>query len=238
MTPSTGAPSATVRAENLALHFQEVFTAIERLRSNRQQLSDAESFRYHMREALKTAAQEGRNRGGYSTDDIKMATLAVVGFLDESILNARNPLFADWPRKPLQEELFGTHLAGEVFFQNVEQLLGRNDAADLADVLEVHYLCLLLGYTGRYSGARTGELQAIMAAIAAKIQRIRGAMGPLSPAWMPIDQPAKMGGDPWVKRLAIAAIVCLVLTIVLFGFYKYSLSSGAADLTTAAQRKA
>ena len=69
-----------------------------------------------------------------------MATLAVVGFLDESILNTRNPLFADWPRKPLQEELFGIHMAGEVFFQNVEQLLGRNDSADLADLLEVHYL--------------------------------------------------------------------------------------------------
>lgn len=236
MTPTTGA--APARTDNLALIFQEVFTAIERLRSGRQQLSDAESFRYHMREAIKTAAQDARNRAGYTSDDIRMATLAVVGFLDESILNLRNPIFADWPRKPLQEELFGIHMAGEVFFQNLEQLLGRNDSPDLADLLEVYYLCLLLGYTGRYSGSRTGELQAMMVATADKIRRIRGPYGPLSPSWIPPSEAAPNPGDPWVKRLLIAAVVCVVLTVILFITFKVSLGSGASDLGTIAQGKA
>ena len=48
----------------------------------------------------------------------------MVAFLDESILNLRNPVFADWPRKPLQEELFGHHMAGEIFFQNLQPLAG------------------------------------------------------------------------------------------------------------------
>ena len=34
---------AQTRTENLALHFQEVLTAIMRLRANRQTVSDAES---------------------------------------------------------------------------------------------------------------------------------------------------------------------------------------------------
>ena len=146
MTPSTAAGTPSTRTDNLALIFQEVLTAIVRLRSNRQELSDAESFRYYMREAIKSAIQEARNHGGYNADDIKMATLALTGFLDESVLNLRNPMFADWPRKPLQEELFGIHMAGEIFFRNLEQLMGRNDSADLADLLEVHYLCQLLVY--------------------------------------------------------------------------------------------
>ena len=50
------------RVENLALVFQEVLTAIVRLRANRQELSDAESFRFQIREALKAAVQEARNR--------------------------------------------------------------------------------------------------------------------------------------------------------------------------------
>ena len=66
-----------------------------------------------MREALKAAIQEARSKGGYSTEDIKMATLALVGFLDESVLNTRSPMFVGWSRKPLQEELFGIHMAGE-----------------------------------------------------------------------------------------------------------------------------
>lgn len=230
---------ASARPDNLALLFQEVLTAIVRLRANRQSLTDAESFRYHMREALKSAAQEARNRAGYASEDIKMATLAVVGFLDESILNARNPLFADWPRKPLQEELFGTHMAGEVFFQNLEQLMARNDSAELADILEVHYLCLLLGYTGRYSGSRGGELQAIMGSIGERIRRIRGQQEGLSPQWAPAYEAPRATGDAWVRRLAIGAIAAVVLTLLLFIGFKLSLSSGVKDIQTiASQRKA
>jgi type VI secretion system protein ImpK len=228
---------ASARPDNLALLFQEVLTAIVRLRANRQSLTDAESFRYHMREALKSAAQEARNRAGYSSEDIRMATLAVVGFLDESVLNTRNPLFADWPRKPLQEELFGTHMAGEVFFQNLEQLMSRNDSAELADVLEVHYLCLLLGYTGRYSGSRGGELQAVMGALGDRIRRIRGPEGDLSPGWAPGQEAARVTRDAWVRRLVIAAIVTVLLTVVLFVAFKLSLSSGVKDIQSIALQK-
>src|SRR5437763_8297043 len=143
---------------NLALHFQEPLTAVVRLRANRQSVSDAESFRHHMREALKMSSEDAQ-RDGYSADDIKLAAFATVALLDESILNSRNPLFADWPRKPLQEELFGTHIAGETFFQNAHQLLSRDDSPEIADVLEIYHLCLLLGYRGRYSTGNTGELK-------------------------------------------------------------------------------
>src|SRR5260370_11786724 len=78
--------------ENLALVFQEILTAIERLRSNRQVVPDAEAFRAQIREAFKSADREGRQRG-YSPEDIRLATFAVVAFLDESILNSRNPVF-------------------------------------------------------------------------------------------------------------------------------------------------
>ncbi len=227
MTPTS---TAVARPDNLALLFQEVLTAIVRLRSNRQNLTDAESFRYYMREGLKSAAQEARNRAGYTSDDIRMATLAVCGFLDESVLNTRNPIFADWPRKPLQEELFGTHMAGEVFFQNLDQLLGRNDSADLADVLEVHYLCMLLGYMGRYSGSRSGELQNYMNACAEKIRRIRGGMGELSPAWLPQGETVRVAKDTWVKSLMISAIACFVLMLLLFVVFKFTLGSGASDV--------
>jgi len=217
------------RVENLALVFQEVLTAIVRLRAGRQELSDAESFRFQIREALKAAVQEARNRSSYSPDDIKMATLAMVGFLDESVLNTRNPMFADWPRKPLQEELFGIHMAGEVFFQNLDKLLSRQDSADLADILEVHYLCLLLGFRGRYSIGGKAELNLVMSATADRIRRIRG----VSPdPFIETAEPevVRVAEDPWVKRLIFAAAGCAVLVLVLFILYKIVLSSGASSL--------
>ena len=222
-------PQPARRGENLALLFQEVLTAIVRLRSNRQAVSDAQSFRVHMREALKSADAEARKHG-YTGDDIQSATFAVVAFLDESILNSRNPLFADWPRKPLQEELFGTHMAGEVFFQNLEKLLGRTDSHDLADLLEVYYLCLLLGFGGRYSMGGKGELRSTIEALSAKIQRIRGRSLELSPYWRIPEETIRAAGDPWLRKLLWGAAGCAALALVLFLIFKFSLGSGASDL--------
>ena len=226
MTPS----AAGRRTENLALMLQEVLTAIVRLRSNRQAVSDANSFRIHMREALKSADQEARKLG-YSGDAIQLAIFAVVAFLDESILNSRNPLFADWPRKPLQEELFGTHMAGEVYFQNLQKLLGQPDSPELADLLEVYHLCVLLGFGGRYSMGNKGDLRAIMDAVADKIRRVRGRSPDLSPMWrLPQEAARAAGGDSWARKLAIAAIACFALLVVLFVIFKLSLGSGVSDL--------
>jgi type VI secretion system protein ImpK len=219
-------PNVNVRRpESLALIFQEVLTAIERLRGNRQGVSDAEAFRHHTREALKTAASTGL-AAGYNADDVRLATFAAVAFLDESVLNSQNPIFADWLRKPLQEELFNVHIAGETFFQNLQQLLGRNDSADLADVLEVHHLCMLLGFCGRYSVGNRGELGQIINMTAEKIRRIRGPFGPLSPSWAPPPEKTRMAADPWVRKLSIAAAICAGLMILLFIVYKIVLNSG------------
>jgi type VI secretion system protein ImpK len=220
------APSSAVRRpDSLALIFQEVLTAIERLRGSRQGVTDAEAFRHHTREALKTAANQGL-AAGFNADDVRYATFAAVAFLDESILNSQNPIFGDWLRKPLQEELFGTHIAGETFFQNLQQLLGRNDSPDLADVLEVHHLCMLLGFCGRYSAGNRGELGQIVSMTAEKIRRIRGQFGPLSSHWTPPPEAARTSADPWVRKLGIAAAVCAGLMILLFVIYKVVLSNG------------
>lgn len=234
MKPEAGNASGRVRSENLALIFQEVLTAIVRLRSDRQEITDAESFRLRMRDALKAAIQEARSKGGYGTDDIKMATLALVGFLDESVLNTRSPMFVGWSRKPLQEELFGIHMAGELFFQNVEQLLQRPDSYDLADLLEVHLLCLLLGFGGRYSVGGRAELQTITRMVADKIERIRGVnTDPFTDFVQDTDaRPAP--ADPWVKRLRIAAAVCVVAVVLCFVAFKVILSSGADEVRAVA----
>ena len=135
---------------NLALIYQEILTAITRFRSNRQAVADAGSFRNQIKAAIGAAESEA-TRKGYAADDVRLATFAVVAFLDESILNSNNPIFTDWPRMPLQEELFGVHTAGEMFFHCIDRLMAKSDSPQAADVLEIYALCLLLGYRGRYS---------------------------------------------------------------------------------------
>ncbi len=223
-------PSAnTRRPENLALLFQDVLTAIVRLRANRQGVTDPNAFRHHTREALKNAASQAL-AAGYSADDTRHATFAAVAFLDESVLNSQNPIFGEWLRKPLQAELFGTHTAGEEFFVSLQQLLGRQDSTDLADLIEIHYLCLLLGFSGRYSAGNRGELAQIMNLTGEKIRRIRGQFGPLSPAWQPPNEKAPSQIDPWVRRWGIVAAISAVVMLVLFVGYLLGLGSVVSQL--------
>ena len=188
--PAEGAPF--VRRGQLALALQEVLTATVRLRANRQVAADAESFRRHVKQVMAAAEQEAR-RAGYSDDQVRLALYAVVTFLDESVLNSTQPMFADWPRRPLQDEIFGGHLGGELFFQNLQQMLALPDSEDLADVLEVFQLCMLLGFHGRYSAADGGELRMLIGRVAEKMERIRGGYGELSPSWRPPGRSARRG---------------------------------------------
>lgn len=234
--PSGTAPDAAAgRRGRLALALQEILTATVRLRSGRQVAADADAFRLHAKHVLAAAEQEARN-AGYASADVKLALFAAVAFLDESVLNSGQAMFADWPRKPLQDELFGGHLAGEVFFQYLRQLLERDDSAELADLLEVFQLCLLLGFQGRYSmGDGGGELHAFVQRSGEKIARIRGPVGELAPGWRPpTDAVAPVRRDPWVRRLAIAAGAIALLVAVLFGIYKVSLGGAADDLRAVA----
>ena len=243
MTHPPPAPATSVPADAgrgyLALTLQETLTAIVRLRADRQVAADSESFRAHVRQVLSVAEQEAR-RAGYATEDVRLVLYAVVAFLDESVLNSRQPMFAEWPRKPLQDELFGGgHVGGELFFRNLEGLLARQDSAALADVLEVHQLCLLLGFHGRYSAQESGSLQMLMQKVAEKMHRIRGPFGELSPAWAPPPGEIVVSArDPWARRLAIAAAAAAVVALVLFTVYHFSLRSGGSALRAPATQVA
>jgi len=220
-------PALVFRGWNLALAFQEIFTAIVRLRYSRQAVSSAESFRAQTKQALRAAEQESRSCGT-SAEDIRQATFAVVALLDESVLSSRNPVFANWARLPLQAELFGHQVAGEVFFQELQKILGRNDSIETADLLEVYYLCLLLGFKGRYAAG--GDLRSIMAAVQEKIGRVRGPSRHLSPrGGIPGDAVRLAQSDPWVRRLGFAAVTTFVLAVVLFVVFKFVLISGSSD---------
>jgi type VI secretion system protein ImpK len=217
---------------NLALAFQEVFTAIVRLRHNRQNVSNADAFRAQMKQALLRAEQEACS-GGYKPEDVRQALFAAVAFLDESVLGSRNPIFSDWPRLPLQTELFSRQIAGEVVFQDLQKTLGRPDSTEVCDLLEVYELCLLLGFRGRYAAGGAGDLRSLISTIQDKIRRVRGPGGPLSPRGLLPSDAIRVGvADPWVRRLAIAAFSLFGLAIVLFVVFKFLLNAGLSGLAS------
>lgn len=218
----------TVRVNSLAYCFQESLTAIVRVRFQRQQAQDAESFRAQMRRSLQSAMQEARSLG-YSSDTVQMGVFAAVAYLDESVLNLQSPAFADWARRPLQEELFGGHMAGETFFRNLKTLLGQPDSAEVADALELHCLCVQMGYKGRYALGDSGELQQMLRQAHDKIQRIRGAAHLAPPLLRPEVKPAR-AKDAWSRALLITTCVLAGLILVAFGGFELALGSGVTQV--------
>ncbi len=222
MNPNDVLPG--LRSNSLAMSFQDVITVILRVRYRTQRVSDVAGFRDSIRKMIAAAVQEAR-RIGYSDKTSTMSLYAIVGFLDESVLNSQDPTFQDWARRPLQEEMFGGHFAGEYFFRHVDELLNQQESAEVADALELHALCLLLGYRGKFAFGDHGEIANILRRIRDKITRIRGPVSlvPARPA-PPVSTAAS--GDPWIKRLVLTTVLSLVLVLVAFAAYTLFLHTG------------
>jgi type VI secretion system protein ImpK len=231
------APAAPVAGGTgrLALAFQETLTAIARLRADRHPVPDAAAFRAQMRQLLGRADADAR-AAGYDPTTCASPGFAVVALLDESALNARQPALAEWARRPLQEELFGNHMAGEWFYQHVQQLLRAPDSGALADLLEVHQLCLLLGFRGRYGTHDPGAVHAVSASVDGRIARLRGESGELAPAWRPPND-AVAGRDPWVRRLAVACALAAVFAAGLWSAGALTLAGSRAELAALAAER-
>jgi type VI secretion system protein ImpK len=228
--PQSQAPPApiAIRTNSLAYSFQEVLTAILRIRFQRQHVQDSESFRAQIRRSLQSAMQDARALG-YSNEIVQTAVYATVAFLDESVLNLQNPVFADWSRRPLQEELFGGHTAGEAFFRNFRDLLGRENQTEVADALELHCLCLMLGYRGRFAFADSGELHQMLRQAREKIARVRGNAQFLAAGPPPeVRQVART--DPWSRGLMLTAAAFALITLIAFGGFEFALGSGASQV--------
>jgi type VI secretion system protein ImpK len=218
------------RPGRLALACQEAITAIVRVRSARREVSDSDVFRQQFKQILSATHVDAR-KGGYSSEDVRLAVYAVVVLLDESVLQSGQAAFGEWARRPLQEELFGAHVGGEAFYERMRELLSREDAEVAADVLEIYLLCLLLGFRGRYAGAGEAERQHWMSSATQRIARWRGSGVALCPSWAPPQKERiRPPADPWVPRLALGAAAGMVIAVVLFIGFSLSLRSGLGAL--------
>jgi type VI secretion system protein ImpK len=80
---------------------------------------------------------------------------ALVALADEMALGMSESVRRYWMANMLQLRYFNENVAGEGFFQKLDAI--RRDPRR-TDVLQVYYLCLLLGFQGRYA-VRGGEIE-------------------------------------------------------------------------------
>lgn len=170
---------------------------------------------------LKQLEQRGEALG-YRERHLQTIKFALAAFIDETVLIADFPLREEWEKCPLQLEYVGEHLAGLTFFERLETIMKNPDTEADIDVVEVCYVCLLLGYKGKYNIYYEEQLKSVIENIASFLRRA-GRLKPvaLSPHWKATDQPEppKDPGLPkWMKISGGVAITVAIMIYALFNF--------------------
>ena len=188
-----------------------------------------------VRPSIKRLLDEFEKRGvtlRYGQNQIQNVKFALAAFADEVMLSADFPLREEWEKFPLQLEYFREHLAGVKFFEKLDELLKHAETE--ADVIEVFYVCMLLGLKGKYKIYMEDQLKGVMEATANELRRVgRLQETDLSPHWKVTDQPPpppKRGVPLWMK---ISAGVLLVLVFLVYVALSLFLSS---DLNAAKEQ--
>jgi len=147
--------------------------------------ADAEGFRDRVKQML-ARVDRGAQKLGLRAQDVFRAKFAFCALLDEVVLRSKFSIRESWERKPLQLELFGEHMAGERFFEYLEDL--RLEGARHLQTLEVFHMCLLLGFEGRHALDGSEKLGYIAGRLGDEILHLQGKRAEFAPHWAPPDR--------------------------------------------------
>jgi len=188
-------------------------------------VEDPQRLRSKTLEFLARLDREAKD-AGFDAETCRNAKFALVAFLDEAVTGVS---FSDkemWLTNPLQSELFGLNSAGEDFFRRLDDLRRRPN--ENLPVLEVYYLCLVLGFKGKYHLDNPEGLRQLVEETKADIIRTkeRRFQLPLSPHGAPEEKLAEIVTrklPAWLVAAAAGGIAVLFFLVLSW------LASGAAD---------
>src|SRR5688572_12594425 len=113
--------------------------------------------------------EERLRDAGLAQSDVSDVVLALVAFLDESIIRSDWEHKTEWRASPLQYDRFGRDDAGEEFFSRLTTM--RAERTVRTDVLQIYFLCLTLGFKGRYALAPEHEWESLRSQVGAQLRR-------------------------------------------------------------------
>jgi type VI secretion system protein ImpK len=171
-------------------------------------------------------------KGLFPREDYDQARFMVCAWIDEAILGSSWQHRGQWQREQLQRLYFGTVEAGEEVFERLNAIgfLQKN-------VREVYYLCLSLGFKGRFihpedeyllEQLRTSNLKLLLGSSVGIPSLERADLFPESYPAEPVDT----GPQKKKFRFSLFTVLVLAAPVVLFALlflvYRFSLH-GIAD---------
>ncbi|MBM3546278.1 MAG: cell envelope biogenesis protein OmpA [Alphaproteobacteria bacterium] len=168
---------------------------------------------------------------GIAPDRIRLARYLVCATVDDLVMSTEWGAQGQWAARGLVSTVEQETWGGERFFSMVEQAL--SDPVGSVEVLELAYICLAIGFAGRYRVAPRGgaELSTLRDRIYRTIRRVRGEPErDLSPMWRGLNVPYAPPRAPFPVWTASAA--CLVLLAGIYAFFSVDLNRRADRVAT------
>ncbi|MGS1009209.1 DotU family type IV/VI secretion system protein [Achromobacter anxifer] len=141
---------------------------------------DAASFSARVQQFLADFERSAKKMD-IPAEDVYATKYAFCAAVDETVLNSGFSIRDAWMLQPLQLTLFGEQLAGENFYTRLEDL--RAQGAPRLQSLEVFYMCLLLGFQGKYMIEGQEKLGYLTARLGDEITLLRGKRAGFAPHW-------------------------------------------------------
>jgi len=168
-----------------------------------------------------------------SSADFELAQFAVFAWIDESILSSQWQEKLKWQGEQLQRIHFQTVDAGELFFDKLNELQPQQ-----LEVREVYYICLALGFSGRF--CNPGDEFLLNQLKGSNLKLLGGSLETVDALKYKLLFPEAygdgIGSGIGVRRkflrmgTVLAATAPVVLLVLLFAIYRFSLSNVAENI--------
>ena len=150
------------------------------------------------------AFERNARAAGEAEETVTVATYALCALVDETA--ARTPWGGDWVEQGLLRELRDESGAGERFLALLERML--EDPAGYRDLIELFYVCLVLGFEGRHAQGDGERMARVRDKLTRAVHAGRPRPDGLSERWR--AAPAQYGVDaPFLAGAVAVAAVAL-----------------------------
>ncbi|MDD2877800.1 MAG: type IVB secretion system protein IcmH/DotU [Acidiphilium sp.] len=224
--PTGGAETLNIGSTPLLAAAAPLLQLLARLR-NTLQPPDSGDLRERAARAMRDFEIAGR-QANVPVDQLRPAHYALCASLDDVVLATPWGSQGAWAQRSLVSTFHQEVRSGERFFDILTQI--RQNPGNFLPVLELMYVCLSLGYMGRYRLSPRGpaEIDRLREEVYATIRRARPpGDATLSPHWQGVAAPYKPRRailPVWVAGAAALGVLALVYV----GFdYSLAGSSGA-----------
>jgi type VI secretion system protein ImpK len=206
---------------------KEVFNALAQIRRADERSQPMPEMLYQRMRSFVDRAMRRASELGFAQQDVQDIGYALVGLTDELVMSKGGELRDYWLPRSLQLQLFNTNVAGEGFFNNLQNL--RHDPSRM-EVLKVYYLCMLFGFQGQYR-VRGGEIElaSIIEDVGATLTRA-GMIGEAALAPHAARPQENLGGVRSHMPLVWISIAAVVVSLGIYFGLRLSVSSQADDL--------